>query len=192
MTSQQGTESCIRRLVTYESRGESSTAVPRFLAIFRTSSSGRTPLETTSTPAPSSMALLWPLGRSPITTMSPGSMDFPMESTLMEMTHNWPEDSWSASPTSSSPSSTSTIAPTETGLSAKVEAPRDSRVYMRARFRSVMIPVIEPSSSTMGSWLMFRLAMVRPTWRRVVLAGDGHIPCHDVLYTQHDVFEQHR
>lgn len=57
------------------------------------------------------------------------------------------------------------MAPTETGLSAKLEAPRDSRTYMRARLRSVMIPVSEPSSSTMGIWLMFRLAIVRPTLR---------------------------
>ena len=112
------------------------------------------------------MARLWPLGRSPMTTTSPGFMDLPMESTLMEMTHSWPEDSLSSSPTRSSPSSTSTIAPTETGLSAKVEAPRDSRTYMRARFRSVMIPVRVPSSSTMGSWLMLRRAIVRPTLRK--------------------------
>jgi hypothetical protein len=92
-------------------------------------------------------------------------MDCPIEATLIEMTHNWPEDSQSSSPTRSSPSSTSTIAPTETGLSAKVEAPRDSRTYMCARFRSVMIPVREPSSSTIGSWLMFRLAIARPTLR---------------------------
>jgi hypothetical protein len=37
---------------------------------------------------------------------------------------------------------------------------------MRARFRSVMIPVSVPSFSTIGSWLIFRFAIVRPTVRK--------------------------
>jgi hypothetical protein len=97
--------------------------------------------------------------------MSPDSIDCPIESTLIEITHSFPLASLS-SPARSSPSRTSTIEETETGVETKVDASRDSRTYMRARSFSVTIPTSAPSSSTIGTWLMFSFAIIRPTFRK--------------------------
>jgi hypothetical protein len=88
-----------------------------------------------------------------------------MDSTLRAITHSLPLACLSAS-ASNSPSKTSTIERAETGVPAKLEASRDSRIYMRARSLSVTIPTSTSPSSTMGTWPMFLFAMASPTLRK--------------------------
>ena len=83
----------------------------------------------------------------------------------MEITHSLPLASL-YSPASNSPSRTSTIERTETGVEVKVEASLDSRMYMRARLRSVTMPTRASSSSTIGTWLIVFFAIANPTLRK--------------------------
>ena len=114
------------RLVTYESSGELTIAVPAWIASASTCSSGCVSLLSTSSEAPVSIARSCESGRSPTTTTSPRPTLL-SDSADIACTHTRPRTSSSAEPHSSSPSSTLTIEPTGVGSSRR-EASRDSRM----------------------------------------------------------------
>ena len=106
--------------MTYESRGESTTPVPRFFASSSTSSSGIESYGATIIATPSSTARRWAAVRLPTTTMSLSPIVWPMLSTSTVTAHRRPLRR-RVGGTSISPPSTSTIRSAEAGRSAKLD-----------------------------------------------------------------------
>ena len=150
------------RAETYASRGETTTVVPRSRASARISSGGMLAFGVTSSETPSSIARRWASARSPTTITSSDPIGVGAEPIAMVLTQTRPPISLS-SPATISPSSTWTIGPTVVGASPRLEASRDSRMYLLARARIVTTPASAPSSSTIGIRSRLPFAIASPT-----------------------------
>ena len=164
ISASQGDASVIIRAVTYASSGETTTVVPRSRATARISSDGGTEFGVTRSDTPSSIARRCASSRSPTTITSPAPIGAGDEPIAMVLTQIRPSTSWS-SPATISPSRTWTTAATVVAASPRLEASRDSRMYLRARARMVMTPASTPSSPTIGTRSRLSLAIASPTSR---------------------------
>ncbi len=108
------------------SSGEQTTAVPRSRAAASTASAGSLPLDSTSSPTPSSIEASCASSRLPTTATSPSWISLGSWPISIAITHTRPAI-WRSSPATCRPSRTSTIALTRAGASSR-EARRDSRM----------------------------------------------------------------